>query len=74
MYAKPQKPMCVDYYGNEIHLGDYVVAVCDTGISGYVSNFHEFEYGTFIEISTLGGRLIRKYAVPTAYKIHNNNE
>lgn len=65
--------ICKDHFGNKISIGDYVVGV--TGIpkyenrEGIVAEIIEFDYGIFIKIQTLGGKVVATSDYPHNYAI-----
>lgn len=68
-------PVCKDYNGNVIAIDDYVVAcrgkALENAYEGYVVRINELEYGTFIAISTPGGKIISNYEHPRDYVIQS---
>lgn len=65
--------VCKDFYGREISLNDYVIAIRGPdkakGVEGYVTDMREYEgCGILLEISTPGGRIVDSYARPGDYE------
>lgn len=73
----PSKPICNDYNGNPISVGDYVVACrgkpMKKGYEGYVVKITECEYSTYIKLSTPGGKIISDLENPHDYIVKTNN-
>lgn len=69
--------ICRDYFGNKISIGDYVIAHEGIPLSesreGYVVDIIEYEYGSFIKISTPGGRIVAHSDHPHDYIIKSQN-
>lgn len=65
---------CFDKNGNEIKIGDYVVAVCGEakfkGFEGNVTQIHMNDGDTFcITVSTYGGKILERYGNPFSYEV-----
>ena len=65
--------VCRDYFGNEISIGDYIVGIsgipkCENR-EGIVVDIIEYDYGIFIKLQTLGGRIVAYSDYPCNYAI-----
>lgn len=65
---------CEDRYGNEIHVGDYVRAVCGAPwyktLEGYVKQVKLIEEaGVFLELATITGKVIAELENPLFYQV-----
>lgn len=63
--------ICRDYFGNPISIGDYVVGCVASNqsyhLEGYVVDIIEHDYGFYIKLATLGGRIVTNSDSPYNY-------
>ena len=65
---------CKDHFGNTISIGDYVVGIAgipkDENREGIVTEITEYDYGIFIKIQTLGGKIVTTSDYPHNYAVN----